>query len=280
VLDFAETITSADTAAVVDSGTYLKYISTIDLDKLDEHYRLQELHFQATAQIFEMAENDWKAKATPNALIGQIFAIVEGYISSGRIQIEPALFASVDTPENRTRLKLLYMLNCNKIVRHLWDYIQYSSTDRLVPAIDPVKRVKSTADMPSWWTSKQWMPTQKSQIDKCVFDSTWESTESYALEHNAHVSAWAKNDHLGFEVGYIWQGIPKRYRPDFLIRLDNGLTLILETKGQKSEQVEVKRKALAEWVKAVNSLGEYGQWAADISYNVADVDGIIEKYLV
>jgi hypothetical protein len=29
---------------------------------------------------------------------------------------------------------------------------------------------------------------------------------------------------------------------------------------------------------AVNSLREYGQWRCDISFNVADVDGIIEKY--
>jgi type III restriction enzyme len=28
----------------------------------------------------------------------------------------------------------------------------------------------------------------------------------------------------------------------------------------------------------VNSLKEYGQWCNDISFNVADVDGIIEKH--
>ena len=40
-----------------------------------------------------------------------------------------------------------------------------------------------------------------------------------------------------------------------------------------------KRKALSEWVKAVNATGEFGIWANDISFNVADVDGIIQKYL-
>ena len=40
-----------------------------------------------------------------------------------------------------------------------------------------------------------------------------------------------------------------------------------------------KRKALSEWVSAVNSMGEYGEWCNDVSYNIADVDGIIAKYI-
>lgn len=40
-----------------------------------------------------------------------------------------------------------------------------------------------------------------------------------------------------------------------------------------------KRKALSEWVSAVNSLGEYGEWCNDVSYNIADVDGIIARYI-
>jgi type III restriction enzyme len=41
-----------------------------------------------------------------------------------------------------------------------------------------------------------------------------------------------------------------------------------------------KRAALAEWVQCVNALKEYGEWASDISYNVADVDGIIAKHTI
>ena len=36
---------------------------------------------------------------------------------------------------------------------------------------------------------------------------------------------------------------------------------------------------LSEWVAAVNSLGEYGEWCNDVSYNIADVEGIIAKYI-
>jgi type III restriction enzyme len=49
------------------------------------------------------------------------------------------------------------------------------------------------------------------------------------------------------------------------VRLGNGKTLVLETKGQNSRQFEAKRAALAEWIEAVNALAdgsavkEYGE---------------------
>ena len=111
-----------------------------------------------------------------------------------------------------------------------------------------------------------------------MFDSTWEATESYVLEKDPNVVAWAKNDHLGFEIIYVFEGVVRKYTPDFLIRLQNGKTLVLETKWQETLKDKEKRKALAEWIAAVNALGEYGQWCNDVSYNVADVNGIINKW--
>ena len=78
---------------------------------------------------------------------------------------------------------------------------------------------------------------------------------------------------------YIYDGVPHKFTPDFLIRLDNGKTLVLETKGQDSDQNKAKRKALAEWISAVNELGDFGEWCSDVSFNVADVDGIIKRYV-
>jgi len=53
---------------------------------------------------------------------------------------------------------------------------------------------------------------------------------------------------------------------------------VLETKGQDSQQNEAKRAALAEWVRAVNGHGGFGTWHCDVSFNTADVEGIIAKY--
>ena len=167
------------------------------------------------------------------------------------------------------------MINMNKIVQHLWSFIKLEQTDKAVPIFDPGKKVRSTGDMPTWFTSKPCAITQHSHISHCVFDSTWEATEAYVIEKNPHATAWAKNDHLGFEIIYVFDGVVRKYLPDYLIRLDNGKTLILETKGQETRKDVEKRKALAEWVSTINGLGEYGQWCNAVSYNIADVDGII-----
>ena len=77
-----------------------------------------------------------------------------------------------------------------------------------------------------------------------MFDSTWEANAAQKLDNDPRVAAWVKNDHLGFEIHYLFQGAVRRYRADFLVRLANGATLILEVKGQDSQQEEAKRGAL------------------------------------
>ena len=56
-----------------------------------------------------------------------------------------------------------------------------------------------------------------------------------------------KNDHLGFEILYTSRGVVRKYRPDFIIRLKSGTMLILETKGNVTEQAKTKQKFLQEW---------------------------------
>ena len=49
--------------------------------------------------------------------------------------------------------------------------------------------------------------------------------------------------------------------PDFLVRLQSEVTLVLEVKGFVSEQDEAKFQAAKRWVSAVNNWGRMGQWA-------------------
>lgn len=133
--------------------------------------------------------------------------------------------------------------------------------------------------MMTWYTGKPCSPvTDHSHINFCVVDSTWEATEAYQIDRHANVAAWAKNDHLGFDVYYVYGGVVLKYRPDFLIKLTNGTTLVLEVKGQDSPQNREKRRALDEWVQAVNQHGGFGQWAWDASYDPADVLDVLAKH--
>jgi type III restriction enzyme len=86
-----------------------------------------------------------------------------------------------------------------------------------------------------------------------------------------------KNDHLGFEVHYIYQGVVRKYRPDYIIRLKSGRYLVLEVKGQDNEQNQTKRRFLGEWVKAVNEHGGFGSWCCDVSKNPGDIKDVVAR---
>lgn len=274
ILEASEVRLRAELAPIIDGKTDAQKTTEIDLEKLSQELRMQEIVFKAAAQVYDLMKASWQKEGTKLSLLGQIIALVSKYLESGAIQINPPLFYM-----DPVRQKLVYIINMNKIVQHLWSFIKLEQTERLLPVFDQSKKVRSTEDMVTWYTSKPCCITQKSHVSHCVFDSTWKATESYLLEKNANVEAWVKNDHLGFEILYIFDGVVRKYTPDFIVKLANGKTLVLETKGQETRRDKEKRKALTEWVECVNSLGEFGEWCNDVSYNIADVDGIIKKYM-
>ena len=277
IINAEETRLRADMAPMVDGNPDLLHCSEIDLEKLSAKLRMQRLVFEAAGQVYDVMNSSWKNEGTKFALLGQLIHLTEVFLKSDQIRIEPELFNYNISPLRR---RIIYALNMNRIVQHLWDYIKVDQSEKIVPVYDTSKRIHSTADMITWFTTKPCALTQKSQISHVVCDSGWEDTEAYMLEHNPHVASYAKNDHLGFKILYTWNGVIRNYIPDFLIHIDNGKILVLETKGKRGAEVEAKRKALEEWIRAVNETGEYGVWESDISYSVKDVDGIIDKHLV
>ncbi|MGH7597688.1 MAG: hypothetical protein ACREOI_15165 [bacterium] len=62
-------------------------------------------------------------------------------------------------------------------------------------------------------------------------------------------------------IHYEYLGVSHGYTPDFLVRLTNGVTLILEIKGYEDEQDRAKHQAAKRWVAAVSNWGQLGKWA-------------------
>jgi type III restriction enzyme len=83
---------------------------------------------------------------------------------------------------------------------------------------------------------------------------------------------------LSFEILYVFKGVVLKYRPDYLIRLSSGKMLVLEVKGQESQQDRTKREFLLEWSKAVNQHGGFGIWASDVSLSPPDLPAILKKH--
>jgi type III restriction enzyme len=163
-------------------------------------------------------------------------------------------------------------------VQHIWEAIRVDNAEKLEPQVDRDRPIRSTGDMGTWYTGKPCEYTRHSHINLCVYDSTWEAAEAYTLDQHPAVDAWVKNDHLGFEVLYVYRGVVRKYRPDFLITLRSGTHLVLETKGRDTEQDRTKRRFLDEWVQAVNTQGGFGRWAWDVSRTPDDIIDILASY--
>jgi len=62
-------------------------------------------------------------------------------------------------------------------------------------------------------------------------------------------------------VFYVYKGVVHKYRPDFIVGLGTGKYLVLETKGQDTDQDKTKREFLDQWVNAMNTHGGFGSWS-------------------
>ena len=99
----------------------------------------------------------------------------------------------------------------------------------------------------------------------------------FPLRGTGAALALRQGNHLGFEVFYVYRGVVRKCRPDFLIRLASGDMLVLEVKGKDSEQHRTKRDFLDRWVAAVNEHGGFGRWAWAVSRNPGDIHDILTK---
>ncbi|HEV2380126.1 MAG TPA: DEAD/DEAH box helicase family protein [Terriglobia bacterium] len=270
-IDALKTATLAEMAPLIEGRPDVARLTEINLQDLARKFRTQKIVFETARDVYDQMQPNWKGNK--ESLLAQVIALVERFVASDRITISPPLFN-----QDGLRRRIMITLNMNKVVQHIWEAIRFENTLALVPVFDSQRPIRSTGDMRPWGTRRPHEVTKRSHINLCVFESTWEASEAFELDRSDHVTAWAKNDHLGFEIGYVFQGIVKKYRPDYLIRVANGAALVLEVKGRDSQEGKTKREFLDEWVKAVNAHGGFGRWAWDVSFHPKDVAGVLRKH--
>ena len=270
-LDASRTAKLAELAPIVEGKPDVTKIGAIDLENLAKEFRTQRIIFETARDVYDLMQANWRGGKA--FLLGQLVGLVEQFIRSDRINITPALFVHDDL-----KRRLIITLNMTKVVQHIWEAIRFENTEKLEPVFDRDHPIRSTGDMGTWYTGKPCEPTTKSHINFCVYDSAWEASEAFELDHNPEVAAWVKNDHLGFEVLYVHRGVVRKYRPDFLIRLSSGDMLVLEVKGQDSDQDQTKRQFLDEWINAVNAHGGFGRWIWAVSKTPGDIPDILARH--
>lgn len=108
----------------------------------------------------------------------------------------------------------------------------------------------------------------RSHINWVILDSEWEGEFCRVAELHPKVRSYVKNHNLGLEVPYRFGSEMRIYRPDFIVRVEDGhgeddlLNLIVEIKGYRLEDAKEKKATMdTYWVPGVNYLGRFGRWA-------------------
>ena len=117
-------------------------------------------------------------------------------------------------------------------------------------------------------TTRWQTDARRCHINWVILDSDWEGEFCRVAEAHPRVRAYVKNHSLGLEVPYRFASESRRYRPDFIVLVDDGhgekdlLHLIVEIKGYRREDAKEKKATMdTYWVPGVNHLGTHGRWA-------------------
>ncbi len=270
-LDTYEVATRAELAPILEGKPDITRLTEIDLQELGRRFRTQKIIFSAATEVFDQMKSTWKGNA--DYLLAQLIHLVEHFMESDKIRVDPPLFNQDDL-----RRRIIITLNMSKVVEHIRQIIHFGNALALVPVFDTERPIRSTGDMLPWYTGKACEHTNRSHINMSVFDSRWEASESFELDRNPNVRSWVKNDHLGFEITYSYKGVFHKFRPDYLVRLSSGKMLVLEVKGQDDQQQQTKREFLSEWVRAVNGHGGFGKWDSAVSRHPNDIHEILARH--
>lgn len=157
---------------------------------------------------------------------------------------------------------------CNRITAGINQ--KFLGTNPIKALLDPYNPTGSTIHV-RFNTSKtdRWeTAANKCHINWVILDSDWEAEFCRIAESHPRVLGYVKNHSLGFEVPYQHGSEQKKYRPDFIVLIDDGqgkdnaLRLVVEIKGYRGEDAKLKKLAMdTYWIPGVNHLGSYGRWA-------------------
>lgn len=270
-IDPSDTITQTEMGGVIDSDVTPAALSEVDLKKFASQYRMQSVIFRVATGIYGVEKENWKGNQYD--FLSQLLKLTEEFIQSDKVRIKSDLFN-----QDPTRRNILITLNISRIIQHFLMAVKDQNAAILSPVFDKEKPIRSTSDMPTWYTSKPNIWHDKSHINYTVFDSTWEANNANILDKHEAVRAFVKNDHLGFSIKYNFRGVVKNYYPDYIIHLKNGDYLILEVKGQDNDETRAKREFLNLWVKAVNQTSKFGVWHWAVVFNSSEIHDILNKY--
>jgi type III restriction enzyme len=233
---------------------------------------LQTIEFEIARQIVQNLVGDFQQQIQPDKnsnprlrlqsrhqLFPQVLRLVHSYVE------RKVNFHGVNPCE------LGQQIYFQKVTERLMTAIRPDESQGEPPLLPLLNRYApiGSSDGVDFKTTRPVYMTQFSHINAVAADTqTWEQSAAFRLEQSvlhSLVDFYVRNEGMAFSIPYEFMGISQHYEPDYLVRLSNGVTLVLEIKGLEDAQDQAKHEAARRWVTAVNNWGKLGKWTFHVN---------------
>jgi type III restriction enzyme len=198
--------------------------------------------------------------------------------------LDQCLVCKGDTYPSQLMIQELADMACERIMAGINRSMKGTN---LIKVIVDAYNPEGSTNFVNFTTSKEdrWQTDMKKcHVNWAMLDSDWEGEFCRVVESHPQVLKYVKNHGLGFEVPYLMGSEPRKYRPDFIIYIDDGngaddpLKLIVEIKGYRGEDAKVKKETMeVYWVPGVNNSGRFGRWAFAEFCDVFEIEADFRK---
>lgn len=247
--------TITQNAAIIGAGADMNLEHLEDLRKSTLLYHLTE----------RLLVTKWRdpGEEVKLYLFGQLKRIARQWLDT-------CLVCTGDTYPGLLRYQELADMACERITKAITS--AHEGDNPVKALLDPYNPTGSTSRV-RFNTSRhdRWKtdgPPPKNHVNWVILDSDWESEFCRVAESHPQVRSYTKNHSLGFEVPYRYGSEARQYRPDFIIKVDDGngeddlLNLVVEIKGYRREDAKDKKSTMETyWVPGINYLKSFGRWA-------------------
>ena len=245
--------TETQNSGIIGEAVNLNLVHTGDV-------RPSQVIYELAAHLVLTEWRDSGEEANFN-LFGQLKRIARQWI-------DECLVCKGGTYPAQLKYKMIADMACERIMAGIThDFVGSTPIKAMLDSYNPTGstiHVNFNTSITARWQTD----SRRCQINWVVLDSDWEAEFCRVVEGHPRVRAYVKNHSLGFEVPYRFGSEMRRYRPDFIVLVDDGrgdadlLHLVVEIKGFRREDASAKKLAMETyWLPAVNNLGTHGRWA-------------------